>query len=458
MTVRSIEKAIFVLSFAALTFAYGVLVGKWKLFPHDLLKRSLQEARTVSTSTGWRDPGFLHPQRYDRAGTRIPRPDETQPGLTLLASKWRTDKGWMPKLKLMDRDGTILHTWTLDPEKILDNQSMQRLQRKAPRLKRPNPHGSYLFSNGDVLVNLEYVGMARLDACGNVRWTMTEGNHHSIARADDGAFWVPGVSQTPRARSERYPDGFPGLGDRKVWIDRILQVSPEGEVLRDISVLDMFYRNGLEKYISKYMGDPYPSAEDVHTDVTHINDVEPLRAFMADEYPLFEAGDLAVSVRHLNLVFVFDPGTLEVKWHASDPFLHQHDPDFVGDGWIGVFNNNNDLTADGRMLGGSTVTYIRPHTHATKVRYPIAPNQPFYTPNGGKWQSLDNGNMLLTEAAAGRALEVDSTGKTVWEWIHSPREGKVPSVQQATRHSLTREDVAAWSCASTDTLSAAAQQ
>lgn len=457
MTPQSFEKILFVLSFAVLTFVYGVAVGKWGWFPHDFLQRSVKEAQTVVESVGWSDPGFLHAQRYGRAGTRLLQPDKVQPGLTLITSKWETDEGWMPKLKLVDRKGESVHEWSIRQEKIFDQST---LERDAPTLMWPNVHGSYLFPNGDLLVNLEYIGMARLDACGDVQWSMAEGNHHSIARADDGTFWVSGVSRTREAGSERYPDGYPGLGGRKFWLDRILQVSEDGTLMTDIKVLDILYENDLEHYISRYLeSSPYPtSAEDVPTDITHINDVEPLSASMADEYPLFEAGDLAVSVRHLNLVFVFDPETLEVKWHASEPFLHQHDPDFVGEGWIGVFSNNNDLTKDGSMLGGSTIKFVRPHTHTTEVRYPTESDQPFYTPNGGKWQQLENDNLLLTEAAAGRVLEVDSTGQTVWEWIIAPHEGKVSSVQKATRYDLTREDVASWECASADTPSTSAQQ
>lgn len=457
MATRSSEKIAFVLSFAILTFVYGVAVGKWEWFPHDFLQRSVEEAQTVAESVGWRDPGFLHPRRYDRVGARLLQPDKVQPGLTLITSKWKTDGEFVPAVKLIDRDGKTVHQWRIDPKAIFSEQS---LDRNGPALVWHKVHGSHLFSNGDLLINLEYVGTARLDACGNVDWTMTEGNHHSITRADDGTFWMPGTSRTPQAGSEQYPDGYPGLGGRKFWLDRILQVSEDGALLTDINVLDVLYENDMENYISRYLEeDPYPtSAENVPTDITHINDVEPLSASMADEYPLFEAGDLAVSVRHLNLVFVFDPETLEVKWHASDPFLHQHDPDFVGDGWIGVFSNNNDLTTDGSMLGGSTIKFVRPHTYTTEVQYPTGPDQPFYTPNGGKWQFLDNGNMLLTEAAAGRVLEVDSTGQTVWEWVHSPHQGKITSVHQGTRYDLTREDVAAWDCPSTDTLSASVQQ
>lgn len=93
---------------------------------------------------------------------------------------------------------------------------------------------------------------------------------------------------------------------------------------------------------------------------THLNDVEPLSASMAAEYLLFETRDLVVSVRHLNLVFVFDPDSLTVKWHSS--------------------------------------------------------------------------------------------GSVVWEWIHQPRDGKVPSVKKGQRYSLTPERVASWPCSSVDSL------
>ncbi|PSQ69065.1 MAG: hypothetical protein BRD31_06445, partial [Bacteroidetes bacterium QH_2_64_26] len=79
----------------------------------------------------------------------------------------------------------------------------------------------------------------------------------------------------------------------------------------------------------------------------------PLPSAMADEHPLFKSGDLVVSVKRLHLVFVFDPDSMTVKWHASDPFVAQHDPDFIGDGWIAVFDNQDDGTGRGSLLGGS---------------------------------------------------------------------------------------------------------
>jgi hypothetical protein len=167
--------------------------------------------------------------------------------------------------------------------------------------------------------------------------------------------------------------------------------------------------------------------------------------------PLFEAGDLLMSLRNLHLILVVDPKSKEVKWHASAPFIQQHDADFVGDGWIGVFDNNEDFTKRGTMLGGSRIVTLQPHTDSMAVRFPTPRSESLYTDVWGKWQQLDNGNMLLTESSAGRVAEVTPNGRTVWEWGHAPyEESNVPVVTKAARHDLTREDVAAWPCSSVD--------
>jgi hypothetical protein len=168
---------------------------------------------------------------------------------------------------------------------------------------------------------------------------------------------------------------------------------------------------------------------------------------MAASYPLFDAGDLLVSLRDLHLVFVFDPDTREIKWYAFDPFIRQHDPDFMGDGQIGVFDNNPDGTHRGSVLGGSRIVVLRPPSDSTRILFPTTQSDTFYTEAGGKWQQLANGNVLLTEAQAGRVVEVDSAGAPVWEWIRTPTGARVPEILDGTRYALTPEEVNAWSCA-----------
>jgi hypothetical protein len=125
----------------------------------------------------------------------------------------------------------------------------------------------------------------------------------------------------------------------------------------------------------------------------------------------------------------------------------QHDPDFIGDGWIGIFDNNRNFMKRGRMLEGSRIVAVQPHTDSVEIRFPTSKSDPFYTDTQGKWQQLANGNMLLAEAKGGRVVEVAPNGETVWEWIIEPyNESKVSRVMTAVRHDLTPADVADWPC------------
>jgi hypothetical protein len=82
----------------------------------------------------------------------------------------------------------------------------------------------------------------------------------------------------------------------------------------------------------------------------------------------------------------FDPESLDVKWHASDPFIAQHDPDFIGDGWIAVFDNQDDGTGRGSLLGGSRIVAVQPHTDSTKVLFPTEHSEPFTPPARDAWR------------------------------------------------------------------------
>lgn len=439
----TLERVVFVGSMVVLAYLVGFMTRWHGWVPNDQLEQASEQATALfaAWSSG---PTELDDRVYDRTGAQTVQPKRIQPGLTLLVSSWPSDSEWVPGLTLIDEEGQVLHRWRLD-KTVLFPDSVEG--RGNPTLA--GLHGSHLFPNGDILVNVEYVGTARLDACGEVQWRLPAGSHHSIARADDGSFWIPGASRSLHHRSERYPDGFPGL-DEAVWLDQLLQVSEDGRILQKMNVLDLLYANDLEHDLFKAFKPHRGLGVDkgVGVDVTHLNDIEPLPSALADEYPMFEAGDLLVSLRYPDLIFVLDPASQTVKWHTRAHLIQQHDPDFIGDGWIGVFNNNRDYSGRGTILNGSEIVAFRPHTDSTERRFPTPHAEPFYTDAQGKWQQLSNGNMLLTEARAGRVVEVTPDGRTAWEWIQEPyNESEVPVVSEGTRYDLTRSDVAAWSCA-----------
>lgn len=437
MRTNTLAKATFVLSVALLSVVYGYAARWHGWFPDAFFDQVQREANAVLY------PPFVADKVYDRSGIRTRAPEKMQEGFTMLTSFWEGPDGWHPGLRLIDAEGRTVHHWTID-RRALFPDSMEL--RRTPSHKVL--HGSLLLPNGDVMVNVDYVGTARVDACGDVLWRLPAQNHHSIARAGDESFWIPGTSSEPRATTDRYPDGFPGL-ETPVWQDLVLQVSAAGEILDRINVLDLLYSNDLHQYLARaHMNENVDGPRT--DDLTHLNDVEPLDASMADDYPLFDAGDLLISLRNLHLVLVFDPDREAVKWHASEPLIMQHDPDFLGDGWIGVFNNNTDFSTRGAMLGGSQIVAFQPHTDSTAVRFPTAHSERFYTQKMGKWQLLENGNMLLTEAQAGRVVEVTPDGRTVWELVRQPyNNSKVPLVPSAVRHDLSRSAVASWPCSPT---------
>lgn len=432
-------KLFFLISVILISFLYGYASSTWSLPPDSIIKKAWVQAEASLISKSWfRSPHFLHSNPYDRTGARLSDSVSARPRLTLITSMWRKDGDWSPGVKLIDQEGKTVHKWFPAEESYPTDIGSQRQEIYI--------HGTHLFPDGDLLVNYEYGGTARLDACARTEWQKSWGSHHSIERDFAGTFWVPRTSQQPRAASEQYPEGYPGL-DNSVWIDYALKITGEGDLLRKMNVLDLIYENDLERYIIK--GDIF------RDDITHLNDIEPLPDSLADEYPLFEEGDLLMSLRNLHLVLVVDPKSKNVKWHASAPFIQQHDPDYVGEGWIGVFDNRKDGTSRGEMLGGSRIVYVRPHTDSTVVHYPTKLSDPFYTPAGGKWQKLENGNMLLTEAQAGRVAEVAPDGSTVWEWIRKPAtESKTVEILEATRYKYTREDISSWPCSTLESTSA----
>ena len=121
-----------------------------------------------------------------------------------------------------------------------------------------------------------------------------------------------------------------------------------------------------------------------------------------------------------------------MKWWRVGPWLRQHDPDFTADGKIVVFDNRRDGLAAARH-GGSRIVEIDPATYATEVLFAGKGLNDFYTSRLGELEVLGNGNLLLTEAEAGRCLEVTRQGKVVWEFVNRWDANRVGMIFGASR-------------------------
>ncbi len=420
---------LFIASIVLLAFGYGIAAGKYKLFPYAAVHDALTAFKTQLDR-----PHHLSPIRYDSVGTQIHDRKSIAPGVTLLTSYW-PETDWKPGIRIIDTDGNKLHHWIVDPAELWPTSP--HTDAMAGQKNEPSNyiHGTYLFSNGDVLFNIEYLGLIRLDACGQVVWKLPYRTHHSISRDEDGNFWVSGAKWVD-VGSERAAAFFGLLPP--FFEETALKVSPDGEILSELSLLKALFDGGYQHLLWRY--------KQRSGDVTHLNDVEALSSDLANQYPLFTAGDLVVSLKHISTVAVLDQSG-KIKWLKSEPFYYQHDPDFEDDGWIVVFDNRTDGSDTGEYLGGSVISAINPASGETRQLYPTEGSSVFFTDAGGKHQLLENGNRLITEARAGHVFEIDHTGRIVWEWFQQPFDAElVPEVLEGSRYNLSPEAVARWPC------------
>jgi hypothetical protein len=440
-----LAKILFVISGVFLAFVAGFAVCQFRWFPHAVLSSALGE---LAGAAPLRKPHhFKYPARHWLKGVET-HPVNGEPatppddlGVTLLTSYW-PDRDSRPGIRLIDHEGAVLHTWIVDARRIWPESPHGDPVAGQMHEVYDYVHGTHLFHDGDVLFNVEYLGLVRMNARGEVLWTLDRRTHHSIEQTEDGNFWVCAMDWVD---AEAAAERFPSL-EGPLWDDRALLVSPDGKVLREASVLAAVYDSPYRALLwtTQHAATPPP-----RQDIMHMNDVEELPAAIAAEYPLFAAGDLLVSMRFVNLVMVFSPDTGKVKWCGAGMFTEQHDPDFIGGGWISVYDNRTDLTVDGSRFGGTRLVAVQPHTGAVRDIYPRADTtskheRRFHSHQGGKAQRLADDRWLITEPTAGRVFEIDGGGRTVWEWGQSDEDGMVSEVLEGTRYPLTPRAVQEW--------------
>ena len=119
----------------------------------------------------------------------------------------------------------------------------------------------------------------------------------------------------------------------------------------------------------------------------HLNDVEPLPAAWAAQFPLFKAGDLLVSLRNMNMIAVIDPQTKLVKWQLSGLFVQQHDADFLPNGHLMVYDNQGGDPA----CGGTRILEIDPSPAERGVELRRLRREALLQPDpwraGGAWRT-----------------------------------------------------------------------
>ena len=154
---------------------------------------------------------------------------------------------------------------------------------------------------------------------------------------------------------------------------------------------------------------------------------------------MFAAGDLLISVRHLNTIFVADPLSWRIKWLMTGPFVGQHDPDFLPNGHILLYDNR--LSGETPKLGNSRLVEIDPLTKSVVWTFEGEGETAFYAHSRGEQQMLPNGDILYVDPYRGRVLEIapKAGNRLVWEWVNVIQPGLVglgSDVQRVARDAV----------------------
>ena len=418
------EVVAFTAGLLAFAFVGGMAVGRLGLFPYPILNAAWDAASDWRAN--WRAyagirPKYLQPTDRTEGGVTIHDPARAFAGYTLVA----TYMGDHYDAYLLDMDGQVVHRWDASARRLFPESAIAQSAGGTAVL---DIHGVHLYENGDLVVSLGGQGAAKLDRCGRVVWRIAQETHHHVEPLPDGGVIIPDRVK----RAEVAPDRPKiGLGPSGFYYDdRILHVDASGRVVSEKSVIDILWQSG---WASVLLSGP-DLAKTVETeDPVHLNDVELLTPELAAAFPLFEPGDLMLSLKHSNTILVVDPDDWQVRWSMTGPMLMQHDPDFLPNGNILVYDNR--VTGPKPLLGNTRLIEVSP-TSRTVVRvHEGTGDQAFYASERGEQQVLPNGNILLVAPFGGRLVEIaaDSNYEVVWEWVNLIEPGFVGLITDVQR-------------------------
>jgi hypothetical protein len=288
-------------------------------------------------------------------------PEQSNPGYNLVFFRRRVPL-------IMDMNGRVVHSWP---------------HVRATGRFRLNRDGSLAVIGSDNLIK-EYTWD------GELAWHFQLKDahnipHHDLIRMDSGNYLI--LAHDGHGHS-----------------DYLLEVDRNGKV-----VWDWWF----EKHTRSF-----PNWDHESTDPSHSNSIQELPANRwydrGDER--FRPGNILVSARSLNTMFIIDKESGDVVWTLAEGLDGQHEavmiePEMSGAGLIMVFNNGLENLFEYRR---SKAQAIDPITGEVEWEYG---SKFFFSSVGGTAQPLPGNNVLITSSHGGRVFEVRPQGRIVWEWV-----------------------------------------
>ena len=327
----------------------------------------------------------------------------------------------------------VIHSWNPDIDKF--NKLVEKVD-EFKYLTRDANNSRYLLRHPLLLKDgglvVQYTSpLIKIDSCSNLIFQNANDKfHHSIEKDAEGNIWVP---------SHIYPQSLPTekvgrniIEEKGFYDDAIVKVSPEGEVLFEKSVSQIFIDNGLE-YLLFGIGDRRFTKDPIH-----LNDIQPVDF----DGEFWKKGDVFLSLRHQSMVLLYRPSTNKIIWKGTGLFFHQHDVDILNDHKISVFNNNSKDFARGDVVDGNNEVIIynfKTNQYSSYLSDSLIKND-VRTITAGRSQILENGDLFVEETNYARSLYFNSDGSLRWTYVNRADNGKTYAVRWS-RILYQKEDI-----------------
>lgn len=302
------------------------------------------------------------------------------------------------------QDGTILHKWIPDVDKLNNiynaaekEMRIDKLDKSQTRLLHPYllPDGSLIFSAG---------GLFRIDKNSNIIWSNPITSHHSIEPDGEGNVWICALNSSP-VNMDKF----------EIRDESIKQVSINtGDVLFEKSVFDILMENGYGR--ANFFNSPFLDTLSKKLDYLHLNDVQPVYS----DTKYWKKGDVFLSIRHQNLVLLYRPSTNKMLWHQKGPWLKQHDVDILDSTRISIFGNDvidAKLKNSQRLVDGHNNQYIYNFSNGalTKPYDEFFRTSAISTLTQGLSTIQNDGTIFVEETKRGRLLFGDEKS-VIWSY------------------------------------------
>jgi hypothetical protein len=329
------------------------------------------------------------PADASKSGAITLDPDAVWPGYSLYVASGEC------VARLIDLDGRVVHEWR------------ETLSYDGETPACQNWHHAELLDNGDLLVpegakpppgKKQGTNLLRMAWDGTVRWRRTLRVHHDVELAPDGEIVT---LQLLFRRDHGFDDDAPLMDNAVAFLN------PDGGLLRNLSLFEVLRDNAVGFELR-----PFERPKGVwYIDLLHFNSVETLRdsPFVGRD-PLYTPGNLLLSSRHQDAVFVIDPAAKRlVWWWGPGELSGQHDAQMLPNGNMLIFDNGLDR-------GWSRVIELDPVHEEIVWQYGDEGESRFFTSGRGGAQKLPNGNVLIANSNEGEAFEVTHDGRVVWRF------------------------------------------